>query len=80
MLARASPSNTVILKLRASTFLQNVRCPLCKKRLCTAQILCIIEIKCTRTGCGAIVRIEPLQGQKERRMRMRELTLLMTVT
>ena len=60
MLALAFPSKIVTLQLVASSLLQDVRCPLCKKRLCTAQILCIIEIKCTRTGCGVIVRIEPV--------------------
>lgn len=64
MPALASPSNIVVVQRCVSALLQDVRCPLCKKKLCTAQILCIIEIKCTRSSCGVIVRIEPVEKRK----------------
>lgn len=57
--ATLSLSKVVVLRKRASLLVQELRCPLCNKLLCTAQILCIIEVKCTRSTCGALVRIEP---------------------
>lgn len=55
------PSEIVIVRKPASVRLVDCRCPKCGKKLCNAQILCIIEIKCGRTGCGTVVRIEPQQ-------------------
>lgn len=59
MFALASPSNRVVLRRRASILVQDIRCPLCNKLLCSAQILCIIEMKCSRSTCGALIRLEP---------------------
>lgn len=60
MAATLFPSKlVVVLRKRASILEQELRCPLCNKLLCIAQVLCIIEIKCTRSTCGVIVRIEP---------------------
>ena len=59
MAAVLSRSKVVVLRKHASILEQDLRCPLCNKLLCVAQVLCIIEIKCTRSTCGIIVRIEP---------------------
>ena len=61
MVAALSPSKHVVLRKCASMVVQELRCPLCNKLLCVAQVLCIIEVKCTRSTCGAIVRIEPIE-------------------
>lgn len=60
MAAQVSQSDVVTLKKRFSMRLQEIRCPFCHKLLCIAQTLCIIEVKCTRSDCGIIVRVEPM--------------------
>jgi len=48
-----------ILYLGKTTQLLQIRCPLCSRLLCRAQISGIIELKCSK--CTTVVRIEPLQ-------------------
>lgn len=67
MAATLSQSKIVVLRKRATILVQELRCPLCNKLLCVAQFLCIIEIKCTRSTCGVIVRIEPLEKDEDTR-------------
>ena len=69
MAATLFQSKIVALRKHASILVQELRCPLCNKLLCVAQVLCIIEIKCTRSTCGVIVRIEPVkrdEGMREK--------------
>ena len=58
-MAASSLSEIVVLRKPATVRLVDCRCPCCGKKLCVAQILCIIEIKCTNRACRVVVRIEP---------------------